>query len=64
LPTYSLHLFAADFGKHGMTSSPKLFAFDLKKKDELVKEYAFPSSVAGFGSMLNDFQVQQLSIRQ
>jgi len=47
-----------------MTSSPKLFAFDLKKKDELVKEYAFPSSVAGFGSMLNDFQVQQLSIRQ
>lgn len=40
-----------------MTSSPVLFAFDLKKKDELIKEYAFPGPVAGFGSLLSDFQV-------
>jgi len=50
-----------DYGKHGMTSNPKLFAFDLRKKDELVKEYSFPSAVAGFGSMLNDFQVHHYS---
>jgi sugar lactone lactonase YvrE len=42
----------ADFGR----GRPRLLAFDLTD-DELVHEYSFPSSVAGLGSMLNDFQV-------
>ena len=42
----------ADFGR----GEPRLLAFDLSA-DELVHEYVFPSSVAGLGSMLNDFQI-------
>jgi sugar lactone lactonase YvrE len=50
-------LWLLDFGNHGMRSRPTMYAFALRKRDKLVKEYVFPSSVAGFGSMLNDFQV-------
>lgn len=51
-------LWLLDFGSHGMKASPVMYAFDLKhNKDELVKQYVFPNNVAGFGSMLNDFQV-------
>ena len=50
-------LWLLDHGNHGMKGSPALYAFDLQHGDALVHEYAFPASVAGFGSMLNDFQV-------
>jgi len=50
-------LWLLDHASHGMKGSPSLYAFDLKRGDALVHEYAFPASVAGFGSMLNDFQV-------
>lgn len=50
-------LWLLDFGNHGIKGKPTLYAFALKKKDTLVKEYVFPPAVAGFGSMLNDFQV-------
>ena len=42
----------ADFGR----GRPRLLAFNLDT-EELVHEYEFPADVAGFGSMLNDFQV-------
>jgi sugar lactone lactonase YvrE len=42
----------ADFGR----GRPRLLAFNLDT-EELVHEYEFPPDVAGFGSMLNDFQV-------
>ena len=42
----------ADFGR----GQPRLLAFNLDTQ-ELVHEYEFPEEVAGFGSMLNDFQV-------
>jgi sugar lactone lactonase YvrE len=50
-------LWLLDFANHGIGGNPKLFAFALKNKDALVIDYEFPSTVAGFGSMLNDFQV-------
>lgn len=42
----------ADFGR----GRPRLLAFNLDT-EQLVHEYEFPDDVAGFGSMLNDFQV-------
>lgn len=42
----------ADFGR----GRPRLLAFNLDT-EQLVHEYEFPKDVAGFGSMLNDFQV-------
>lgn len=42
----------ADFGR----GRPRLLAFNLDT-EQLVHEYEFPKEVAGFGSMLNDFQV-------
>lgn len=50
-------LWLLDFGFHGLKKTPTLYAFDLKQEDKLVKEYVFPASVAGLGSMLNDFHV-------
>lgn len=48
-------LWVLDFARFGR-GTPRLLAFDIASR-ELVHEYAFPSSVAGLGSMLNDFQV-------
>jgi sugar lactone lactonase YvrE len=50
-------LWLLDFANHGILGNSKLYAFDLKNKDQIVKNYTFPHLVAGFGSMLNDFQV-------
>jgi len=48
-------LWALDFAKFGR-GQPRLIAFDLAT-DREVHRYDFPSGVAGFLSMLNDFQV-------
>ncbi len=54
-------LWLLDFAHHAIQASPALYAFQLasggSKTDNLVVSYTFPSDVAGFGSMLNDFQV-------
>lgn len=50
-------LWLLDFANHGISGSPRLYAFDLRAKDIMSTNYSFPSDVAGFGSMLNDFQV-------
>ncbi len=42
----------ADFGR----GTPRLLAFDIATR-KLVHQYDFPSDIAGFASMLNDFQV-------
>jgi hypothetical protein len=48
-------LWVLDFARFGR-GTPRLLAFDIASR-ELVHEYAFPSSIAGLGSMLNDFQI-------
>jgi sugar lactone lactonase YvrE len=48
-------LWVLDHANHGL-GQPRLFAFDLSS-NELVHQYDFPSSLAGLGSHLNDFQV-------
>ncbi len=48
-------LWVLDHANHGL-GQPRLFAFDLTS-NELVHQYDFPSSLAGLGSHLNDFQV-------
>jgi len=48
-------LWALDFANYGR-GSPRITAFDLRT-GALVDRYEFPASVAGFASMLNDFQV-------
>jgi sugar lactone lactonase YvrE len=48
-------LWALDYAKYGR-GQPRLVAFDLAT-DREVECYDFPSSVAGFLSMLNDFQI-------
>ena len=48
-------LWALDFAKFGR-GQPRILAFDLAT-DREVHRYDFPSEVAGFLSMLNDFQV-------
>ncbi len=50
-------LWALDFARFGR-GTPRIFAFDIASR-RLIQEYAFPSSVAGLGSMLNDFQVDR-----
>lgn len=55
-------LWLLDFAQHGTAGTPTLFAFQLSNDkqgtdDQLVLEYLFPREVAGFGSFLNDFQV-------
>src|SRR5881409_4355442 len=48
-------LWTLDFARYGR-GQPRLLAFDLAT-NTLVHQYEFPSDVAGFLSMLNDFQV-------
>ena len=48
-------LWTLDYANYGM-GQPRLLAFDLAT-NRLVQQYDFPSEVAGFLSMLNDFQV-------
>ncbi len=48
-------LWTLDYANYGM-GQPRLLAFDLAS-NRLVQQYDFPSEVAGFLSMLNDFQV-------
>ena len=48
-------LWVLDYANFG-TGQPRLLVFDLAT-DELVHQYDFPSAVAGFLSMLNDFQI-------
>jgi sugar lactone lactonase YvrE len=48
-------LWTLDYARYGR-GQPRLLAFDLAT-GALVHQYDFPSSVAGFLSMLNDFQV-------
>jgi hypothetical protein len=54
-------LWLLDFVQHGTTGSPTLYGIQLAKTrgqaDTHYLNYSFPSNVAGFGSMLNDFQV-------
>jgi sugar lactone lactonase YvrE len=48
-------LWTLDYARYGR-GQPRLLAFDLHT-NAVVHQYDFPSSVAGFLSMLNDFQV-------
>src|SRR5438046_4482675 len=48
-------LWTLDFARYGR-GQPRLVAFDLAS-NTIVHQYDFPSNVAGFLSMLNDFQV-------
>ena len=48
-------LWLLDDGMQGI-NQPRLLAFDLQT-DQLVKRYDFPSKIAGFGSFLNDLQI-------
>lgn len=48
-------LWTLDFARFGR-GTPRLLVFDTRTR-EVVHRYDFPSSVAGLGSMLNDFQV-------
>jgi sugar lactone lactonase YvrE len=48
-------LWTLDHARFGR-GTPRLTAFDLSSR-AVVHDYAFPSEVAGLGSMLNDFQV-------
>ena len=48
-------LWVLDYGRYGF-GDPKLLAFDLKT-DQIVHRYDFPSAIAGWLSMLNDFQI-------
>jgi len=48
----------ADFGR----GRPRITAFDLES-GALVHQYEFPKDVAGFGSMLNDFQVSPNGVK-
>lgn len=49
------NLWTLDHGYFGIRQ-PRLLAFDIKT-GEIVHRYQFPSDIAGFGSFLNDFQV-------
>lgn len=48
-------LWTLDLANHGL-GTPRLLAFDLHT-DTLVHQFDFPSSIAGLGSHLNDFQI-------
>lgn len=49
-------LWLLDFAQHGFKGLPRLLAIDLETQLVTI-DYTFPSSIAGIGSMLNDFQV-------
>jgi sugar lactone lactonase YvrE len=53
-------LWMLDFGQHGMSANAKIYAFTTGSEPSLVLNHTFPSAVAGFGSMLNDFQVDPI----
>eukprot|EP01031_Cornospumella_fuschlensis_P032536 gene32536-39337_t len=50
-------LWILDHANHGLSSPPKLFAFDLQQQDRLVMTYPFPAHVAGVGSRLSDMTI-------
>eukprot|EP01039_Chlorochromonas_danica_P005806 gene5806-6394_t len=52
-------LWLLDFANHGISGLPRLYALNVAGNGagEIIHEYVFPAEVAGFGSMLNDFQV-------
>jgi sugar lactone lactonase YvrE len=54
-------LWTLDYARYGR-GQPRLLAFDLAT-NRVVHEYEFPSSTAGFLSMLNDFQVDPTGTR-
>eukprot|EP00439_Symbiodinium_sp_Y106_P040480 s2538_g4.t5 len=53
-------LFLLDHAGHGLLHTPKLVVFQLgtsASEDHFQLAYPFPSEIAGFGSMLNDFNL-------
>jgi sugar lactone lactonase YvrE len=54
-------LWLLDFAHHAIQHPPALYCFQLanakQKDDSLMTTFVFPKEVAGFGSMLNDFQI-------
>ncbi|CAE7594137.1 Xylt1 [Symbiodinium pilosum] len=53
-------LFLLDHAGHGVMHTPKLVIFELgssAKEDRFQMAYSFPNEIAGFGSMLNDFNL-------
>lgn len=56
-------LYLLDFGFHGLKSIPALVGYQLAdptssdSRDKFFQHHVFPASVAGVGSMLNDFQI-------
>jgi hypothetical protein len=56
-------LWVLDHAFHGIKAQPKLYAFQLLnnegESDRYLFNYSFPKEVAGFGSFLNDFQIDQ-----
>lgn len=52
----SERLWLLDFADHAIFHTPKLYSFDLVSHS-LTVDYSFPKDVAGFGSMLNDFNI-------
>jgi len=51
-------LWTLDFAHYAFFSSAKLLGFDISHNPpKLIQNYAFPSNIAGFGSMMNDFQI-------
>jgi len=53
-------LWLLDFAQHGIGGNPKILGFQLSDGEESdipVVKHTFPTHVAGFGSMLNDFQI-------
>jgi sugar lactone lactonase YvrE len=56
-------LWILDYAHHAIQFSPVLYSFQLtekengKRDDDLLVVHVFPKEVAGFGSMLNDLQV-------
>jgi sugar lactone lactonase YvrE len=50
-------LWTLDFAFHGV-GQPRLLAFDLNT-NTVVHQYDFPTEIAGLGSMLNDFQIDE-----
>lgn len=49
-------LWILDYAHHGFVGVPRLIAIDTST-DKEVHEFSFPSKIAGWGSMLNDFQI-------
>ena len=53
-------LWALDHGNFGR-GQPRIIAWDISQGDALVHQFKFPREIAGWGSMLNDFQVGPLN---